>query len=206
MYVDIDFLPQKFSPFTITPLDDGYLLIDSDTKMLSTKFMAVSPRHPIMYYAVQQMLLSILMEGLPSSPVAITANQKITASSVANGISGSSILTTAFRMFQEGDNEHGQTSNLSPGIFHGAMKRSVRLVAGSGLNIQSRTEEKGGFGLDLVVSIFHSENAKEAEFQKMGMTAEESTGSSGIGEGAGLNLNHDPPAEILSCRQNLYHF
>ena len=78
MYADIDFLPHKFSLVTISPSDDAFLVIDSDTNMLSTKLMAVSPRHPIMYYAVQQMLMSMLMEESPSSLVNTAGYENMT--------------------------------------------------------------------------------------------------------------------------------
>jgi len=213
VYADIDFLPHKFSPITISPSDDAYLVIDSDTKMLSTKLMAVSPRHPLMYYAVQQMLLSILMEDSSSSLV--------NTGGYETGISGSSILSAAFRMFQEGDKVRGQSTNFSPGTFHGAMSRTIRLVSTGGLNTKVQADMDGKKAHDLVVSIFQSENAKEDEFQKMGMTAEESKEWGGddakrsstgeILEEGESNLDGvvgvvtPPPPPRLSCRQKLYH-
>merc|ERR1711935_1172617 len=118
----------NFTPTTIDKYDDGFLLIDSDTQMLSTKLMAVSPRHPVMYYAVHNILLNILMEesSLSSRTGKATFAQKIKANSTEyeSVISGSSILCQAFRMFQERNKIEQESSNFSPGVFHGAMNRT----------------------------------------------------------------------------------
>ena len=147
--------------------------------------MAISPRHPIMFYAVQQMLLSMLMDELPSSPAEKTASR------------GSTVLTLAFQMFQEEVDEVRQAENrdLLPGVYQGVMGRSVRIVSTGGLNIPTVTETNVEDRNDrLVESIFKNEDEKEAEYQKMGMTA--------------LNTEHEGSdvAPHLSCRQKLYHF
>jgi len=205
VYVDLDFLPMKFTPTTIE-YDDGFLLIDSDTQMLSTKLMAVSPRHPIMYYAVHHLLLNILMEESSSSLVGTTTiAQKSTANNTEfeSAISGSSILSQAFRMFQEGHKLERDSSNFSPGLFHGVMNRTVRVVATSGLNIEIHTDDNGSDDDSdqkenaLVMSIFGSEKEKEVEYQKMEVTVDEaeevdanSAGENGV---------------TLSCLDELYH-
>lgn len=148
VYVDIDLEPLEFSPTTIGVHDDGFLLIDSETQMLSTKLMAISPRHPIMFYAVQQMLLSILMEESPSLREGGSTSR------------GATVLTLAFEMFQEEVDEvrGGENRNLLPGIYRGVMGRTVRIT-------ESNEKQKA-----LVKSIFKNEDEKEAEYQKMGMT------------------------------------
>mmetsp|Transcript_13022 Transcript_13022/g.26965 ORF Transcript_13022/g.26965 Transcript_13022/m.26965 type:complete len:154 (+) Transcript_13022:2-463(+) len=153
----------------------------------------------------------MLMEESPSSLVNTAGYE--------NGISGSSVLSEAFRMFQEGDEAQGQTTTFSPGTFHGAISHTVRLVATGGLNTKAQTDGDGKKAHDLVVSIFRSEKAKEDEFQKMGMTAEDSKEWGGddarrsstgeiLKEGGanldGVGVVMTPPR--LSCRQKLYHF
>ena len=147
--------------------------------------MAISPRHPIMFYAVQQILLSMLMDEMPSSPAEKTTSR------------GSTVLTLAFQMFQEEVDEVRQSENrdLLPGVYQGVMGRSVRIVSTGGLNIPTVTETNVEDRNDrLVESIFKNEDEKEAEYQKMGMTA--------------LNTEHEGSdvAPHLSCRQKLYHF
>jgi len=194
----------NFTPTTIDKDDDGFLLIDSDTQMLSTKLMAVSPRHPVMYYAVHNILLNILMEeSLSSLAGTVTFAQKNKANNTEyeSVISGSSILSQAFRMFQERNKIEQESSNFSPGLFHGAMNRTVRLVAISGLNIEIHTDDNRRADGDaktnfLVRSIFKSEKEKEAEYKKMGVMKdieEDDAGSEGEN------------GVTLSCLDELYH-
>ena len=170
VYVDIDFLPMAFTPTTIERYEDGFLLLDLDTQMLSTKMMGVSPRHPIMYYAVHQMLLSIIMEESPS----IAAKRVMIREEYKEGITGSSILSQAFRMFQEGHEVEGENT-YAPGIYHGAMNRTVHIVASSGLNANIHSDDSDNNdiikpkNINLITRIFRTEKEKEAEFEKMGM-------------------------------------
>ena len=70
LYIDINLFPIKFNQTTIRPDDDGiffFTKIASKTattaaegQQLSTKFMAISPRHPLMYYAIEQALAAVL--------------------------------------------------------------------------------------------------------------------------------------------------
>ena len=191
----------KFTPTTIDKYDDGFLLIDPDTHMLSTNLMAVSPRHPVMYYAVQQMLLNILMQESSLSQVgASNIAQKGTANKeFESRVSGSSILSQAFLIFQEGSYKaEGESSNFSPGVFHGAMNRTVRLVATNGLNIKPQT--KNG----LVMSIFESEREKEAEYKKMGLVVDvEEDGT--IANSSSTSEGWKKIYGGGSCLEKLYH-
>ena len=124
-----------------------------------------------------------------------------------NSISGSSILGLAFRMFQEGDDVEGGKGNFSTGVFHGVMNHTVRLVATNGLNIRTQSDGKL-IGVDsdrnqndLVVSIFKSENEKEEEYKKMGMTADSKEADSNT---AGVE-NELVPLHF-SCRQKLLRY
>lgn len=153
--MDLGFLPKKFSTHTIQKDDDAYLLIDPKTGMLSTKMMAVSPRHPIMYYAVHYILQNILMGELSSL---MSASGRMRMTRISNKI-GSSVLSNAFRIFLGDQDQNGHV--LAPGIVHGTSNRTIRLVAGDGIDVGSG--ENG-----LVASIFSSEEEKEAEYQKLG--------------------------------------
>jgi hypothetical protein len=52
--------PEKFHASTIERSDDGFFMLDPAKGVLRTSLMAVSPRHPLMYYAIQQSLANIL--------------------------------------------------------------------------------------------------------------------------------------------------
>jgi len=210
VYVDLDFLPGNFNSETIKRNDDGFLVIDSDTQMLSTKLMAVSPRHPIMYYAVHEMLMKILLEEYSYSlagTASIAQKSAVNDTEYASEISGSSILGQAFRMYQEGYEAAADSNNFSPGVFHGVMNRTVRVVASDGLNIKtysdanSREEDIDKKNNELVMPIFKSEEERKAEYLKMGMVvdaqdAEDITNSNGSENGL---------ATTTSCLNELYH-
>jgi hypothetical protein len=209
VYVDLDFLPGNFNSETINRNDDGFLVIDSDAQMLSTKLMAVSPRHPIMYYAVHEMLMKILLEEYSYSlagTASIAQRSAVNDTDYASEISGSSILGQAFRMYQEGYEAKADGNSFLPGVYHGVMNRTVRVVASDGLNIKtysdanSKEEDIDRKNNKLVMSIFKSEEEKKAEYLRMGMVvdaqdAEDNTNNSNGGEN-GL---------ATSCLNELYH-
>jgi hypothetical protein len=59
VYADFDSAPNDFSADTIDPTDDGWFVVEQ-YHILSQWFMAVSPRHPLMYYAIHHSLLNLL--------------------------------------------------------------------------------------------------------------------------------------------------
>jgi mannosyltransferase OCH1-like enzyme len=59
VYADFDSAPNEFSADTIDPTDDGWFVVEQ-YHILSQWFMAVSPRHPLMYYAIHHSLLNLL--------------------------------------------------------------------------------------------------------------------------------------------------
>ena len=59
LYADIDTIPNEFSADTIQPIDDGFFVVELD-QVLSQYFMAMSPHHPLMYYAIQHSLSRLL--------------------------------------------------------------------------------------------------------------------------------------------------
>jgi hypothetical protein len=112
--------------------------------MLSTSLMAVSPRHPLMYYAIQHSLGNILhVEDIASIDSSLTT--------------GPGALKQAFISFK-GLDEQKTDSEDSPAIVQGDTKgclgRSIRVAS---------TED------DYFVQIFISDQGKRKEFLKMGI-------------------------------------
>jgi mannosyltransferase OCH1-like enzyme len=59
VYADIDSKPEKFNATTIAPEDQGFFVVEQ-YHLLSQYFMAMAPKHPLMYYAIHAALLNIL--------------------------------------------------------------------------------------------------------------------------------------------------
>jgi hypothetical protein len=187
----------KFTPSTIKDDDDGLFVIDSDTGMLSTNLMAVSPHHPIMYYAIQHLIFNVMMMGSNDSS---SSSENDNDNDNDNSISGSFVLNQAFQTFQQ---QKGQkqdqedTSFISPGVFHGAMNRTIRVVANNGLNDNEKNDA-------LFIPIFNNQQEKEIEFEKMGIivatTKNETTTAT-----ATNNNNNNHNGQAFSCLRELYH-
>lgn len=62
IYADFDTAPAKFNADTIQPDDDGLFLVEQD-HLLSQWFMAVSPHHPLMFYAIHMTLQNLFEAG-----------------------------------------------------------------------------------------------------------------------------------------------
>lgn len=61
IYADLNSVPVRFNGTTITNDDDGFFLLQpGNSGNLSSSVMAVSPRHPLMYYAVQHTISNIM--------------------------------------------------------------------------------------------------------------------------------------------------
>jgi hypothetical protein len=59
VYADVDSTPNEFGPDTIGHTDDAFFVVEQ-YHVLSQWFMGVSPRHPLMYYAIHYALLNLL--------------------------------------------------------------------------------------------------------------------------------------------------
>lgn len=59
VYADVDAVPRKFTAETLGAADQAFFVVEQ-YHLLSQWFMAVSPKHPIMYYAIQQSLSNLL--------------------------------------------------------------------------------------------------------------------------------------------------
>jgi hypothetical protein len=119
VYADVDTAPNKFHANTIEPHYDGFFVVEQ-YHILSQYFMAVSPRHPIMYYAIQHALAN-LMEA------ADTGNLN------AALVTGPRALHEALIDFQKdaGVKVQSQRTGVKPvkrGTFVGTHNRSITVV------------------------------------------------------------------------------
>jgi hypothetical protein len=118
LYSDIDASPALFNTSTITDDDDGFFVVEH-SDLLSQYFLALSPKHPLMYYAIQQPLSNILRErdtGYINTPLA----------------TGPQALHEAFTDFMWDKRVkvpfHGHGKAIAAGYFVGTNNRSVRAV------------------------------------------------------------------------------
>jgi len=145
LYIDLNQYPTNFNETTIRFSDDGFFLLDSEAKWLTTKIMAVSPRHPLMYYAVQHSINNLLR----------IRNDRFVDPHV---IIGEENLHRALIDFQKGANGKAKSHDeVSTGIIAGFGDRSIR-VAG---NFGGREE--------YLTPVFIGEVGKKAEFAKFGV-------------------------------------
>lgn len=59
IYADLDTAPAKLNATTIQDDDDGFFVVEQ-YHILSQWFMALSPKHPLMYYAIQSTLQNLM--------------------------------------------------------------------------------------------------------------------------------------------------
>ena len=148
IYADLNFYPSNFNSTTLQTKDDGFFLINPETQTLSTKVMAVSPRHPLMFYAIEHAINNILR---------IRNDRFIDPHKVI----GEDNLNRALLDFQKAPNEGGKkgvsSGEISKGIIQGFQGRSVR-VAGT---IDGPEE--------YVTPVFIKDVGKKTEFSKMGI-------------------------------------
>jgi hypothetical protein len=120
VYTDLDSATNLFNSTTIAPDDDAFFIIERDG-LLSQYFMAISPKHPLMYYAIQRTVMAILREydtGMINAGI----------------VSGPRALHEAFMHFlwdQGTWMEHEETKPHpvdAPGLYTGTDNRTLRLV------------------------------------------------------------------------------
>jgi hypothetical protein len=110
IYADLNSFPEHFSEWTIQQDDDAVLWLDSKTDQVTTHVMAATPRHPIMYYAVERILDHIVF------------------GSGGNNFTGSMALQQACRDFQQ--QPGGKLDNsgkIYEGAYIGANKRKMHI-------------------------------------------------------------------------------
>jgi hypothetical protein len=141
IFVDLDLIPLTFNAKMIEPLDDGFFVIDEKSGSVSPRFMAVSPNHPIMYYAVQRTLINLLRAedlGHVSSVETI----------------GALALQEALKEFQKDLGK--KATGLHAGTVDGTKQRTIRIAG----------ELKGSDGF--FKSVFQTEVGMIQEYEKMG--------------------------------------
>jgi len=122
IYADFDTAPVRFDSGTVHRTDDSFFVMEKH-HTLGQWFMAASPRHPIMFYAVQMTLLDLLEED------DVTGNSR-------HSKSGSETLHAAFTRFR-GDvdvmvDPIGEGMKpLWSGVFDGPLNRSITVVGTS---------------------------------------------------------------------------
>jgi len=149
IYSDLDSVPAKFRPDTIQPSDDAFFVVEQ-FHALSQYFIAVSPRHPLMWYAIQHSITNLLR--LPD-----------TGSTPASLVTGPHALHAAFVSFRKdvGMQVDPLATGYKPvwaGRFAGTYNRTVTVV-GIGEN-QNEYIERDVLGM----------HVKRTSYRKMFMT------------------------------------
>jgi hypothetical protein len=148
VYADLNSYPTNFNTTTIQTNDDGFFLTDPKTQALSTKLMAVSPRHPLMFYAVEHAINNVLR----------VRNDRFID---PHKVIGEDNLHRALLDFQKAAVDRNKftviSETVSRGIIQGFQGRSVR-VAGT---IDGPEE--------YVTPIFISDVGRKNGFEKMGV-------------------------------------
>lgn len=119
IYVDLDAIPVMFSPETIESATDALFVVEQ-YHLLSQYFMAVAPRHPLMYYAIHDSLTHLLLA--PDTG-------RISAAMVT----GPHALHRAFQQFRRDAGGHVDPASrgykpVQAGHFVGSYNRSVTAI------------------------------------------------------------------------------
>ena len=142
MYVDLDSVPNTWTPDFLAPEDDAYFVVEN-YRAPSQYWMAVSPRHPLMYYAIQQSLLK-------------------TMASINTGIidaafvTGPFALLDAFSWFMLDVNEI-KGKPVEAGLYEGRYNRSVRIV-GEGFERSNDIIKREALGRNKKMALYHAMN------------------------------------------------
>jgi hypothetical protein len=149
IYADLDSAPTKFEPSMISPNDDGLFVLEQ-YHLLSQWFMAISPRHPLMYYAIQHSIMNLM----DAADV-----QKIDASKVT----GPHALHSALIDFVR--DAGGFVESILPGVkpvksgtYNGTNGKSIRVVG------------KGENQNEFVNRMTIHQRVREKDYRAMGLT------------------------------------
>eukprot|EP00934_Nitzschia_sp_Nitz4_P001900 Nitzschia sp. Nitz4//scaffold161_size51353//43939//44745//NITZ4_006959-RA/size51353-processed-gene-0.65-mRNA-1//1//CDS//3329537942//1900//frame0 len=120
VYADFDSAPAKFNELSIDEsVDEAYFVVEQ-YHILSQWFMAVSPHHPIMYYAIQYTL-----ENLMEASDTLKLNTAV--------VSGPHALHRAFMAFRQDAGALVEPISVGAkpvesGVFEGTDGRTIRVV------------------------------------------------------------------------------
>ncbi|CAJ1932754.1 unnamed protein product [Cylindrotheca closterium] len=141
---DVNSMPDNFHFQTLQKDDDAIFIFDAASQRMNTTFMASSPKHPVMYYAIQHTLLRILTAENIASPDLVYQT-------------GPEALQKALEQFSREDDEEQDWSRSLPRMVKGVEDqegRSAKVIS---------SEEK------YATPIFISPAGKVKEFGKMGV-------------------------------------
>ena len=112
IYSDLDSIPNSWTPATIHPDDDAYMVVENYDAP-SQYFMAVTPRHPLMFYSIHTAMSNILASR--SVPLIDAAF-----------VTGPFALLDGLTLFML-DVGQNVGKPVSGGFYQGANNRSVRI-------------------------------------------------------------------------------
>ena len=152
VYVDLNYAPAKFTKTAITGSDDAIVMLEADGTTLSTKFLATSPRHPILFMSIQNALQSIRK-----------MEKKIASHSQLDDLMKTA-LNKAFLEFRRLAGSSNALIGRDKGklqsiVYHGPNHHSVRIAG----NLQG----DGG----MLRPLFNTESEELEAYAKMGMGA-----------------------------------
>lgn len=155
VYTDIDSFPNSFNETLIHDEDDGFFLLDRDS-ILSQWFIAVSPKHPLMYYAIMETVTNVMRSRDPGiiNPVAMSGPIAL-HNAMVNFMADAGVKV---RVLRNQDSERP----LNASVYVGAGGRSLRVVGDS-----AKTDEY--IQRDLWDGSKQRNALKLAEYEKMGM-------------------------------------
>lgn len=139
IYADLDAVPAKFDPETSIGSDDDAFFVVEQYHLLSQWFMAVSPRHPIMFYAVHHSLANLLKAADTGTIPGMKfmshrcCIQALIASIEAPLFTGPHALHSAYRDFRRDGGDYIETAvpgnkPVEAGRFVGTNNRTITIV------------------------------------------------------------------------------
>jgi hypothetical protein len=144
IYVDLDAVPNLWTPATIHPDDDSYFVVEYFDAP-SQYFMAASPQHPLMYHSTIQQALAKIMNH--------PDNLKIDASFTT----GPFTLLDGFTTLTLENNGKIYTKPVVRGLYYGHNNRSVR-IDGFGQNQSSAIIDREAYGRNFKIGMYAEMN------------------------------------------------
>jgi hypothetical protein len=143
IYADLDAVPNSWTPATIHPDDDSYFVVEFFDAP-SQYFMAASPRHPLMYHAIQQALAKIM-----NHPNNLMIDASFTTGPFA--------LLDGFTNFMLENGNKKYTKPVVSGLYYGHNNRSVR-IDGFGRNQSNGIIDREAYGRNFKIGMYAEMN------------------------------------------------
>jgi mannosyltransferase OCH1-like enzyme len=106
IFSDLDARPNHFTADTILPLDDSVFVIDYDN-LTSFHFMAVAPRHPMLFIHLQLAISNLLSNKGRMNPVRLTGPSPLRSAIVYHRQFGERVDSLAFGVLPAGEYRDG---------------------------------------------------------------------------------------------------